>query len=328
MNTTSRRTIAISATGAAVAGALCFGAATPALAHDSAQGSGPRVGSFTPPTLAQEKSWYGASITNWENWLDKAAAKVASSDRFTDAQKADYATQVAAAKQALDALKAAIDTATTQDDLVSALQTGWDQVQWPQWPHSQEDLNPPVLSDAQQLATIQQRADAAVAAIESKLADKAAKVAADGQLTDQQKADYAAQVATAEQELDALKAAVDAATTADAAKTALKQGWPSIDWPQSPYGSSQQRHHKHHRGFAQVDPAKSSRDDSKAQTLTSSRTDRHYGPSDYNKAGTYTVKADTWNSRTPTRDDGGASSGDHHRSGDRSFSGHSGYGGH
>jgi len=326
VNITSRRTIAISATGAAVVGALCLGAASPALAQANTQGSGTNVGFFTPPTLEQEKAWYATSVDNWENWLARSAAKVAASDHFTDAQKADYATQAAAAKQALDNLKAAIAAATTRDDLVTALQNGWNQVQWPQWPKPQQDQNAPVLTDAQRLAKIQTRTDAAVAGIETKLDSKAAKVAADDQLTDQQKADYVAQVSTAKQELDALKAAVDAATTPDQARTALRNGWASIDWPQSPDKVRVKHHHRHHKsGF---DPSKSARGGDK-QTFTSSpsRGQKGHGPADYNKAGTYTVKADTWNSRTPYRSHSShvSQGGDHAHAGS---SGHGSFGGH
>ncbi len=117
-----------------MAGALCLGTAVPAFAHEGASPShttGTSSAQFTPPTLDQQKAWATAWVDHWLSVLQKKTAKVAASDKLTDAQKAKFAASAASAAVALTNLKAAIAAATTSAQLKDALKAGWAQVNWP-----------------------------------------------------------------------------------------------------------------------------------------------------------------------------------------------------
>lgn len=235
MNPPNARSIATRTIIPVTAAALCLGVAAPAMAQDGSGSTDTGVAAhqWAPPTLAQEQAW----LTNWidgsEAWLTAWGQKVADSDKYSDDVKADFAAQIAKAISGLDAVKAAVAAATTQDELADAAKTGFAAVDWPERPKPTATVvdapKPPKPDPAKILAAKQARWADHIAKVEDLLKAKAAKVAASDKFTDEQKTAYASEVSKTLSELDALGSAIAAATTLDELKAAIENN--HIDWP-------------------------------------------------------------------------------------------------
>jgi hypothetical protein len=122
MASTAKRVAA--ATGATV---LTLGLATPALAHEPAEGRSlpaghaPDRGVLPGASLAEIKARVTQAIGYRLAWLDRAQERVSGSDRLTAEQKTVLLTRLQAAEDALTALRAKIAAATTVEQVRAAL---------------------------------------------------------------------------------------------------------------------------------------------------------------------------------------------------------------
>jgi hypothetical protein len=134
-------------------------------------------------------------IVGEENGLTRQATKVAAESDLTSAQKTALATQIAAAQTTLQGARTTVNGATTTAAVKSA----------------QQSTRAPLAAINLRLAI--DRADDQIGAVQAKLANWAAQIAAATNLTDQVKAAAAAKIAAAEAGLTALQGKIDAATS-------------------------------------------------------------------------------------------------------------------
>jgi hypothetical protein len=129
------RTTRITAAGAGAA--LCLGITVPASAHtgsttthrDPAQQT-----SYPKPTLAQVQQWIDTFIGYRLQVLDRLGTKAAADPHLTADQKAQVASRIAAAKADLTALKAAVDSATSIDQVHDLVAAAIAKLPHPPWP--------------------------------------------------------------------------------------------------------------------------------------------------------------------------------------------------
>lgn len=117
-----------------VAAGLCFGFGGPAKAHNAPDRSA-SVPAFQPATLTQVQSYVDTLITLRIQHLDAFAAKVVADPRLTAEQKARFAAKVAEVRQRLLNLKAAIDAATSTQQVHEILEHASPGLFFPGRPH-------------------------------------------------------------------------------------------------------------------------------------------------------------------------------------------------
>ncbi|MEO6704187.1 MAG: hypothetical protein ABI140_04915, partial [Jatrophihabitantaceae bacterium] len=117
MRDTTLTRIAVLGTAAAV----CLGTAVPASAHSLSDTNDRTTGTSSTPSLAQVQAWVDSFIAKRQQHLASYASKVAADPKLTDAQKADFASKIAAQQAALTSLKSAMDSAGTVDAVHQAV---------------------------------------------------------------------------------------------------------------------------------------------------------------------------------------------------------------
>ena len=139
MNTNRLTRIAVTS-GAAV---LCFGVAAPAVAHTGAAATGKdgtgkdgaTVQQLPTPTLQQEQAWIDSFVAHRTAWLDHLSAVVSADNYLSDAQKTTMLDGIAKAKDALAALKSAVDAATSTDQVHQIVSQALAAMPFPAWPY-------------------------------------------------------------------------------------------------------------------------------------------------------------------------------------------------
>ena len=142
MNTNRLTRIAVTS-GAAV---LCFGVAAPAVAHTGAGATGKdgsTVQQLPTPTLQQEQAWIDSFVAHRTAWLDHLSAVVGADNYLSDAQKTTMLDGIAKAKDALAALKSAVDAATSTDQVHQIVSQALATMPFPAWPYRALDHHRP-----------------------------------------------------------------------------------------------------------------------------------------------------------------------------------------
>jgi hypothetical protein len=139
VKTTRPTRIAITS-GAAV---LCLGVAAPSVAYactgggtsSAARPASAAAQQFSAPTLQQEHAWIDSFVAHRTAWLDHLSAVVSADPELSADQQARALDSIAQAESALSDLQAAVDAATSTDQVHDIVKAALDSMPMPWWPH-------------------------------------------------------------------------------------------------------------------------------------------------------------------------------------------------